>query len=129
MAALLTSSARIAILGTGGIGKTTLAVAALHHPSVVDRYSHRHFVSCESVSNCRGLVAVIGSHLGLEPSSQLTKAILRHFSESAPSMLILDNLETPWEPAGSRAEVEEFLSLLADVSNLGLLVSNLNRSR
>ncbi|KAF7370919.1 NB-ARC domain-containing protein [Mycena sanguinolenta] len=123
VAALLTSSARIAVLGTGGIGKTTLAIAALYHPSVVDRYPHRHFVSCESASNCRGLVSIIGSHLGLEASSQLTKAILRHFSESAPSMLVLDNLETPWEPAGSRGEVEEFLSLLTDVSNLGLLVT------
>ncbi|KAJ7460651.1 P-loop containing nucleoside triphosphate hydrolase protein [Mycena latifolia] len=123
VATLLVNPARAAILGTGGMGKTTLAVAALHHPDVMDKYAHHHFISCESASSRGDLVAIIGSHLGLEPSSQLSKAILRHFAECPPSLLILDNFETPWEPSDSRVEVEEFLSLLTDVPHLGLLVT------
>ncbi|KAJ7695053.1 P-loop containing nucleoside triphosphate hydrolase protein [Mycena rosella] len=123
VATLLANPARATILGTGGMGKTTLAVAALHHPDVMDKYTQCYFVSCESARSCGDLVAIIGSHVGLEPSSQLSKTILRHFSEGAPTLLILDNFETPWEPAASRAEVEEFLSLLTDVLQLGLLVT------
>ncbi|KAJ7933022.1 hypothetical protein B0H13DRAFT_1856628 [Mycena leptocephala] len=37
--------------------------------------------------------------------------------------LILDNLETVWEPAGSREEIEEFLSLLTDLNHLGLIIT------
>ncbi|KAJ7934601.1 hypothetical protein B0H13DRAFT_2488420, partial [Mycena leptocephala] len=40
-----------------------------------------------------------------------------------PSLLILDNLETLWEPAGSRSDIEDFLSLLADVDHLALMIT------
>jgi hypothetical protein len=43
--------------------------------------------------------------------------------DGGPAMLVLDNMETPWEPLSTRTEVEEFLSLLADVRHLALLVS------
>jgi GTPase SAR1 family protein len=35
---LLKDPAQVAILGPGGMGKTTLAVTALHNPKVVDKY-------------------------------------------------------------------------------------------
>jgi hypothetical protein len=38
------------------------------------------------------------------------------------SLLILDNLETVWEPQESRADIEEFLSLITDVEHLALMV-------
>ncbi|KAJ7219835.1 hypothetical protein C8J57DRAFT_1536996 [Mycena rebaudengoi] len=41
---LVQDSARIAILGTGGIGKTSLATAALHDPQVEAKYSRCYFV-------------------------------------------------------------------------------------
>ncbi|KAJ6617680.1 hypothetical protein B0H10DRAFT_1298847 [Mycena sp. CBHHK59/15] len=34
-------SARVVILGTGGMGKTSLALAALHHEAVAAKYPHR----------------------------------------------------------------------------------------
>ncbi|KAJ7493526.1 hypothetical protein FB451DRAFT_1490663 [Mycena latifolia] len=34
-----------------------------------------------------------------------------------------DNLETPWEPKESRGGVEEFLSLLADIKHLALIIT------
>ncbi|KAJ7719507.1 hypothetical protein B0H16DRAFT_1795271 [Mycena metata] len=53
----------------------------------------------------------------------LTQEVLEHLTSAPPSLLILDNLETPWEPVGSRKEIEEFLSLLTDVASLALLVT------
>jgi tetratricopeptide (TPR) repeat protein len=121
--ALLHDPARVAILGPGGMGKTTLAMAALHHPAIWEKYNLKHFISCESASTCGDLVASIGLHLGLEPSRQLSKAIVRHLGQCGPCLVVLDNFETPWESIESRAQVEEFISLLADIPSFALLVS------
>ncbi|KAF7346888.1 hypothetical protein MVEN_01440800 [Mycena venus] len=114
---------RIAILGPGGIGKTSMARAIVHHQEISDRYrQHRFFVSCDSVVNKAELVALIGAHLGLKPDKDLTRPIVQHFTKSPPSLIVLDNLETLWESPGSRSDVEEFLSLVTDVEQLSLLV-------
>jgi hypothetical protein len=123
--ALLCDPARVAILGAGGMGKTSLAISALRHPSFVEKYLHRHFIPCESANTALDLVSIIGSHLELEPSTQLSKAIIRRLSEGGPSLVVLDNLETPWEPQESRADVEAFLSLLTGVPTVALLVSSI----
>jgi hypothetical protein len=104
------------------MGKTTLAMAALHHPAIVEKYTVRHFISCESAQNCSELVNTIGLHLGLGPSRQLLKLIVHHFRQCGPCLVVLDNFETPWEPVESRGSVEEFISLLADIPTLALLV-------
>jgi Cdc6-like AAA superfamily ATPase len=55
---------RIAILGTGGIGKTSLARAVLHHAEVSAHYTHhRHFVACDSATSKVELAALVGAHL------------------------------------------------------------------
>ncbi|KAJ7769758.1 hypothetical protein B0H14DRAFT_350882 [Mycena olivaceomarginata] len=69
------------------------------------------------------LVALIGAHIGLKPAKDLTRPVIQHFSNSSPSLLILDELETLWEPAQSRSEIEEFLSLLTGVDHLALMIT------
>ncbi|KAK7039738.1 NB-ARC domain-containing protein [Favolaschia claudopus] len=120
---LLQDSARVPILGPGGIGKTSLATAALHHADIDAKYSHRYFVSCESAATYDSLVSVIASYVGLTSSPNTSKRVLRHFSESEPSILLLDNFETSWEPLASRVQIEEFLSLLADIPHLALMIT------
>jgi predicted ATPase len=115
---------RIAILGAGGMGKTSLARAVVHHPEITARYEqYRHFIACDSAATKVELSALIGTHLGLKPGKGLTKAVVQHFSNGPQSLLILDNLETLWEPTESRQDIEEFLSLLTDVEHLALVVS------
>ncbi|KAJ6596169.1 hypothetical protein DFH09DRAFT_128481 [Mycena vulgaris] len=123
VASLGRDSARIAILGTGGIGKTSLARAALHHPQISARFSQRFFVPCDSATSSSDLVALVASHLGLNAERDPTKSIVRYFLGIHSCLLVLDNFETPWEPSESRGAVEEFLSVLSDVSHLALIIT------
>ncbi|KAJ7716437.1 P-loop containing nucleoside triphosphate hydrolase protein, partial [Mycena metata] len=115
---------RIAILGAGGMGKTSLARTVVHQEEVTTKYhENRFFVTCDTASSKPELAGLIGAHLGMKPGEDLTQAVLQRFSSSAPSLLILDNLETVWEPMKSRHEIEEFLSLLTDISSLALVIT------
>ncbi|KAJ7288873.1 hypothetical protein C8J57DRAFT_1495134 [Mycena rebaudengoi] len=112
---LLQDSARIAILGTGGIGKTSLATAALQDSQVEAKYSCRYFVPCHSSSTCAQLVSTVAEHIGVEKGSNLAQKTVHCLKHGPASLLVLDNLETPWESISSQSEVEEFLALLTDV--------------
>ncbi|KAJ7804177.1 hypothetical protein B0H14DRAFT_3154111 [Mycena olivaceomarginata] len=117
---------RIAILGAGGMGKTSLAQAVLHQPEITARYAqNRFFVSCASTTTNLELVNLIGAHLGLNPSKDLTQAVLQHLSNTPPSLLILDELEALWEPTSSRVDIEELLSLLTGVEELALMATQI----
>ncbi|KAJ6447888.1 hypothetical protein C8R45DRAFT_1084598, partial [Mycena sanguinolenta] len=114
---------QIAILGGGGMGKTSLARAALHHQDTLARFEARFFVSAEPATTSIELAALIGLHVGLGPGQDLTTAVVRYFSKKSSGLLILDNIETVWEPIQSRGGVEEFLSLLTDIEHLGLIIT------
>ncbi|KAJ7264301.1 hypothetical protein C8J57DRAFT_1230769 [Mycena rebaudengoi] len=120
---LIQDAAHIAILGTGGMGKTSLATAALHNPQVEAKYTQRYFVPCHSSPTCTELAVTIADHVRLEKGSNMAKKVAHYFAHAPPSLLILDNLETPWESHSSRSELEEFLSLLTEVPHLGLMVT------
>ncbi|KAJ7866621.1 P-loop containing nucleoside triphosphate hydrolase protein [Mycena olivaceomarginata] len=115
---------RVAILGSGGMGKTSLARAVLHHTDIASRYAnHRFFVACDSAINKIELAALIGAHLGLKAGMDLTQQVLGQFSSFPPSLLVLDNFEHLWEPTECRSDVEEFLSLLTDIKQLALIIT------
>ncbi|KAJ6599714.1 hypothetical protein DFH09DRAFT_1070442 [Mycena vulgaris] len=115
---------RIAILGGGGMGKTSLSRAVLHHPTIAGKYGqHRFFVAGDTASTKDELVTLIGAHLGLKPKKDLAKVIFHHFATNPTCLMILDNLETLWESTEIRRDIEELLSLLTDVKHLGLIIT------
>ncbi|KAF7346903.1 NB-ARC domain-containing protein [Mycena venus] len=70
-------------------------------------------------------IAILGAgdHIGLEKGSNMANRIAHHFTHAPLSLLVLDNLETTWETLSSRSDVEEFLSLLTDVPQMGLMIT------
>ncbi|KJA17320.1 hypothetical protein HYPSUDRAFT_218940 [Hypholoma sublateritium FD-334 SS-4] len=123
---LLEESSRIAILGGGGIGKTTTALAALHNPYVAMRYASRYFLSCESILSVEGLLTSILNILGIQSAHRNADnlgTICHSLQRPTRSILCLDNFETPWEPSETRAKVEDILSTLASISNLSLIIT------
>lgn len=73
------------------------------------------------------LMNIVGRYFGAQ-EDQLKKpmnAIMAYIlSHVGPSVLVLDNFETPWEPIETRGEAEEFLSLLSGVEHLDIIVSH-----
>ncbi|KAJ7177796.1 hypothetical protein C8R46DRAFT_987761 [Mycena filopes] len=117
-------TSRIAILGAGGMGKTSLAKAVLHDDTIAGRYTqYRFFIPCDKAGSKGELAALIGAHLGLKPGRDMTQAVLQHLGHSPPSLMVLDNLETLWEPVELRNDIEDFLSLLTDITTLSLMVT------
>ncbi|KAJ7910973.1 hypothetical protein B0H13DRAFT_1615081, partial [Mycena leptocephala] len=110
---ILQESARVSILGGEGMGKTSLARAVLHHPDVVAKYESRLFVATHSAT----------TGLSLQNSSGHISPVVQYFARGRSCLLILDNLETSWEPTTSRSNVEEFLSRLIDIPHLALIIT------
>lgn len=115
----------IAILGPGGIGKSSLVLAALHQLEISSFFgiTNLHFISCETSHSASDLTSVLAVHFGLEQTGNRAKNIIRHIRElSVLMILVLDNLDTPWEPLITRAAAEDFLCLLADIPHLSVIV-------
>ncbi|KAJ6601729.1 hypothetical protein DFH09DRAFT_900077, partial [Mycena vulgaris] len=121
---LLLTPARVAILGAGGIGKTSLSIALLWDPRIIGAFPDRYFVSCESIHTAQDMLVALVLHLDIPPSNHLMKSILRFFSDRGPTMIVLDNLETAWESIEqSRRGIEEFLGQLTEIHHVALVVT------
>ena len=122
---MLSSSAPVAILAQGGpgIGKTSLTQAVGNHPDIIRRFGedNRWFVSLDAVSSAAATQDAITRSIGGDPSQGFgaTLVLLRQ----QPGLLVLDNLETPWDPKTERRATEEILAALADIPGLALLAS------
>ncbi|KAF8169374.1 hypothetical protein BJ912DRAFT_1149392 [Pholiota molesta] len=120
---------RIAILGGGGFGKTTLARAILHDPKIAERYQSRYFLSCEAFTDADTLLLGIGSMLDIKASPTAMLASIRRRLETSGTLLCLDNFETPWEPSATRSKVEELLASITDISKLSLIITTRGTQR
>ncbi|KAH7104628.1 hypothetical protein BKA62DRAFT_471195 [Auriculariales sp. MPI-PUGE-AT-0066] len=115
--------ARIALIGPGGVGKTSLARRILHDNRIKGKFGqNRLYIACDAVTRAQSLPALVAQQLGVT-SDQPMKAVHRLLSSGPPVFLIFDNFETPWEPKENRAALQDQLSSFATLETVTILIT------
>jgi len=120
------STARLAVLGAGGMGKTSVAVAIIQDDRIIDHFEEeRLFLSCEALSDADSLVIALATLLDVKPSTDLQTSVLSHLKASPRTLLVLDNLETVWlvDDTAKVLDVDDLLSKLAKIPTLSLIIT------
>ncbi|KIJ38835.1 hypothetical protein M422DRAFT_258482 [Sphaerobolus stellatus SS14] len=115
----------IAILGPGGMGKTTLALHFLHTQVVMEEYPSQLFISCEGRNSLDELLLDLAEQIRI-PSEQRNQYLQDQILvalRDLPAIICLDNLETLWEPTQLRPITEDFLNHLSSIQSLGLIIT------
>ena len=87
-------SSRIWVFGPAGIGKTSVALAAIHDDRVAEAFgADRGFFSCDAFTDLYDLIAGLELYLTQKSSSNPLTGVLQNLRSRARMLLVLDDFD------------------------------------
>ena len=113
--------AALLVLGPAGIGKTTLTRQVATDPAIAKRFGNRRwFVELETAKDAATMQSAIVLATGHNAAATTFPQALASLARQ-PCLVVLDNLETPWEQ--DPGAVQDALQMLATTAGVSLLAS------
>lgn len=92
--------AHAVLMGEGGAGKSSLAVALMHQPQIKEIFRHKRvLVQCDSAPDSFGILSRLASALGLPDISDASKSagyketiVASLECSQVPTLMVFDNL-------------------------------------
>ncbi|KDR77581.1 hypothetical protein GALMADRAFT_22660, partial [Galerina marginata CBS 339.88] len=118
---------RVCLLGPGGMGKTSTALAVM-----ADSGMRRHFpeknqiwVPCVKATSVSLFLDTLYSSTGTtQDSGDTLKDIISELqSSSEPLVVLLDNFETPWNLLDFRGEMQRILNQIGQISHVAVFIT------
>ncbi|KAG6811253.1 hypothetical protein H0H92_008371 [Tricholoma furcatifolium] len=113
------------LLGPGGMGKTSTALAVMAHPKVKAQYANhlRIWVPCVNATSLALLLDTLMSSLTIKTNGDPLAAIMSELNASyQPTVILLDNFETPWD-SDDQSDVENVLREINSIYTVTMLVT------
>ncbi|KAF7978284.1 hypothetical protein HWV62_1136 [Athelia sp. TMB] len=121
-----TEKPKIAILGPGGMGKTSTALHLINHPRVIARYQERRFfVGCDALTSTQGLAQRILQviKVAVPAGENLVDTVHRALMGAAPTLLLLDNFESVWEAESDHGSIRDLLLKTSNAPSASLIIT------
>jgi tetratricopeptide (TPR) repeat protein len=131
---LIVNDQHIALIGLGGMGKSSLAKAILNEPLVMEKFaSRRFFVTYDgldpSTITFETFMTRFGRALGIEIAGSDPVRQISTFLRPASALIVLDNAET-FEEANTPSALGDIPQALAEMANIpGVILVLTSRSR
>ena len=121
-------TSRVCILGSGGMGKTSVSLGVVEQPLVKARFlpENLFWVPCIEATSATLLLEILSIQLQVPGNKQVTieKIISQLNTSTQPRLILLDNFETPYNPlGGTQKQVEDILRRLAMLKHVAILVT------